>query len=286
MEMRGNKSLNNVVGEELGREGEWYGKAFENTALKKTFGLVKKEIGDVFEKEEDIILQAIFYGLKSMLNFEAGMREGTGKSQIENLIQTVYSVKDDVSKEAQKIDRILSRLSLQGIVKGEQVGLDGIGVKLDNILDEFRLEKIGSGKLDRILEILNRVVAEGARMDKVLGVPRKLEEMQADLDEILRYCGRIEGIRKDSMENKKLVSEIKMDTNEEKESVKAIEEKVDLLFEMAEDLLYGENFDDVVPRDYFNEHLGKRNVFLKLSRVIEEVLEVLGKGDKKVRMPF
>ena len=59
-----------------------------------------------------------------------------------------------------------------------------------------------------------------------------------------------------------------------------------MLFEMAEDLLYGEKYEDVVPKDYFNEHLGKRNVFLKLSEIIEEVLEVLGKGDKKVRMPF
>jgi len=168
----------------------------------------------------------------------------------------------------------------------EREGEFEIGTKLDRILDEFRLEKVGFGKLDRILEMLSRVVAEGVRLEGVMGIPGRIDQMQADLDEVLRFCGRIEGIRKDSGENKKVAEEIRTDTLENKETIKAIEEKVNLLFEMAEDLLYGEKYEDVVPKDYFNEHLGKRNVFLKLSEIIEEVLEVLGKGDKKVRMPF
>lgn len=228
---------------ELGNRDEvWFKKAFENKAVEKIFGLVRKEIGDVFESEEDIIIHAIFYGLRGMLNYDLRLAEREGEFEI--------------------------------------------GTKLDRILDEFRLEKVGVGKLDRILEMLSRVVAEGVRLEGVMGIPGRIDQMQADLDEVLRFCGRIEGIRKDSGENKKVAEEIRTDTLENKETIKAIEEKVNLLFEMAEDLLYGEKYEDVVPKDYFNEHLGKRNVFLKLSEIIEEVLEVLGKGDKKVRMPF
>lgn len=230
-----------VIGENRKvEENEWFKKAFENSAIKKIFGLVRKEIGDVFESEEDIIIHAIFYGLRGMLNYDSRMVEREG----------------------------------------------GVEEKLDRIIDEFRLEKVGTGKLDRILEMLNRIVAEGVRLEGVMGIPGRIDEMQADIDEVLRFCGRIEGIRKDSGESKLVAEGIRMDTLENKETIKEIENKVDLLFEMAEDLLYGEKYEDVVPRDYFEEQRARKNIFLKLSRVIEEVLEVLGNGEKKVRLPF
>lgn len=230
-----------VIGENRKvEESEWYRKAFENNAIKKIFGLVRREIGDVFESEEDIIIHAIFYGLRGMLNYDSRMVEREG----------------------------------------------GVEEKLDRIIDEFRLEKVGTGKLDRILEMLSRIVAEGVRLEGVMGIPGRIDEMQADIDEVLRFCGRIEGIRKDSGESKLVAEGIRMDTLENKETIKEIENKVDLLFEMAEDLLYGEKYEDVVPRDYFEEQRARKNIFLKLSRVIEEVLEVLGNGEKKVRLPF